>query len=47
MVRYWWVVTLYNVAVLGYVIAVYYIGCPHYYSFEARKLDLDNHRDHR
>lgn len=38
LIRYWWVVTVYNVAVLGFGISVYYLACPNYYSMEARKL---------
>ena len=30
MIIYWWVVTAFNVAILGYGIAVYYVACPYY-----------------
>jgi hypothetical protein len=34
---YWWVVTLFNVACLGYGMAVYYVACPYYYDTKACK----------
>lgn len=37
LVTYWWVVTVYNVAVLGFGVSVYYLACPYYYSLEGCK----------
>ena len=37
LIIYWWVITVYNVAVLGYGVTVYYLACPHYYSIKACK----------
>lgn len=31
LVIYWWVVTAFNVVVLGYGVSVYYVSCPYYY----------------
>ena len=30
MMIYWWVITVFNVIVLGYGLAVYYVSCPYY-----------------
>ena len=30
LVIYWWVVTAFNVVVLGYGVSVYYVACPYY-----------------
>ena len=34
---YWWCVTIYNVAVLGYGVAVYYLSCPYFNDLKACK----------
>ncbi|KAG7009687.1 short-chain dehydrogenase [Physcia stellaris] len=31
LTMYWWVVTVFNIAVLGYGVSVYYLACPYYY----------------
>jgi heme/copper-type cytochrome/quinol oxidase subunit 2 len=47
LIIYWWVVTVFNVAVLGYGSTVYYLACPHYYSIEACKLNQgENNGNH-
>lgn len=37
LIVYWWVVTIFNVAVLGYGVSVYYVACPYYSNVELRK----------
>lgn len=37
LVKYWWVITVYNVLVLGFGTSVYYFACPHFYSMEVCK----------
>lgn len=37
LIIYWWVVTVFNVGVLGFGVTVYYLSCPYYSSLESRK----------
>lgn len=37
LVIYWWVVVIYNLAVLGYGTAVCYLECPYFYNLQACK----------
>jgi hypothetical protein len=34
---YWWVVVVFNLACLGYGIAIWYVGCPYYFDLRERK----------
>ena len=37
MVIYWYIAVAFNLATIGYGIAVYYLACPYYYSIQACK----------
>ncbi len=37
LVVYWWIVTLFNIAALGYGISIYYVLCPHFSGIGIRK----------
>lgn len=37
LIIYWWIVTVFNVAVLGYGISAYYVSCPYHFDPGSRK----------
>ena len=37
MMLYWWFALTFNLAVIGYGIAVYYVACPYYFTFQQRE----------
>lgn len=41
LIIYWYIVTTFNIAVLGFGVSVYYVSCPYYYSPKSRKSKCD------